>query len=628
MGESDVGSTSLAELPLPELLSRSRALAAELSSRLTDPRLVDHLPRLRTLAEDHDHPEDWGLYCPSDALEPVHSGQGALEDPEDLEDPDVGEHGDGHGRNGPPPGSLPEVQVGVEELARVIDAARTALAGHTDRVFESHGLREELLGIPPGKCAFRNGTEYLRELLRIGRREAKARVSRAAHTMETLTLDHTTVVEASMPALAEAVRHAELGGTAVDLITTTVAEARREAVLAEAPPGAVDELLVRGEELLVTQARDLDPDTLRKVCEHWRLRFEAAVNPDGAEPTEAQLNATQGLFYRGEAKGLHQWHLWADDAQHEMLKTVASEGSSPRRNSGAPGVSSDAGGPGISGNAGGPGVKGENGPRGAMGGNSVEGTEPDGGSTKAWSLLDDHAATLDGRSRARRELDSLVSALTGALALVGVGTGTGSGTVSGTVSGTGSGTYRTRPQVMTVIDYETLIERFGQDPPETGMDRRSSDGPAPPRLRAGRISSSSYVGEINPRSIRRLACEADLIPVVLGGSGEVLDVGRSRRLFTPRLRRAITARDGGCTAPGCSIPAPWCEAHHIRPWEDSGPTSVDNGTLLCSHHHHAVHAGAWSISVRQGIPWFVPARYLDPARRPRRNLYWRPGLAA
>lgn len=94
------------------------------------------------------------------------------------------------------------------------------------------------------------------------------------------------------------------------------------------------------------------------------------------------------------------------------------------------------------------------------------------------------------------------------------------------------------------------------------------------------------------------------------------------------LRRAITARDGGCTAPGCSIPAPWCEAHHIQHWEDGGPTSVDNGTLLCSHHHHAVHAGAWGISVWQGIPWFVPARYLDPDRRPRRNLYWRPGLAA
>lgn len=142
------------------------------------------------------------------------------------------------------------------------------------------------------------------------------------------------------------------------------------------------------------------------------------------------------------------------------------------------------------------------------------------------------------------------------------------------------------------------------------------------------VSTTSYVGDINPQTIRQLACEADLIPVVLGGSGEILDVGRSKRLFTPQLRRAITARDGGCTAPGCSIPAPWCEAHHIRHWEDGGPTSVENGALLCSHHHHAVHAGAWKISVRQGIPWFIPARYLDPQRRPRRNFYWRPGLAA
>ncbi|MCY1158340.1 MAG: endonuclease, partial [Citricoccus sp.] len=78
-------------------------------------------------------------------------------------------------------------------------------------------------------------------------------------------------------------------------------------------------------------------------------------------------------------------------------------------------------------------------------------------------------------------------------------------------------------------------------------------------------------------------------------------------------------------APACSISAPWCEAHHIEHWENGGPTAVDNGVLLCSHHHHAVHAGNWEISVRDGIPWFIPACHHDPERRPRRNRYWRPG---
>lgn len=594
MSDGDGVRGDLSGLPLADLLARSHALACELSSRLSDPRLVDSLPPLRTVAEDRDHPEDWGLYA--------HADRPGCDSPADSPAAEVTVPTSNiPGELSGPAGSLAELQVGVEDLARVIDSARTALAGHTDRIFEAHGLREELLGIPPGKCAFRNGAEFLRDLLRIGRREARSRIFHARHTMASLTLDHATVVEADMPALAEAVQGAELGGAAVDLIVTTVADARREAVLADVPPDAVNELLAHGEALLVAQARDVDPDTLRKICAHWRLRFEAAVNPDGSEPTEAQLNATQGLFYRGRTKGLHEWNLWADDAQHEMLKTVVSEGSNPRR---------------------------------SLGDTADQASTQENCRTEGWNGLDDRAATLDGRSRARRELDSLVSALTGALALVGVGSVPEAS--------------RTRPQVMAVIDYETLFERFGQDPPGTDGAAGPSDGrppdarppdarppvgrppggTAPPRSPNGRISTSSYVGDINPQTIRRLACEADLIPVVLGGGGEVLDVGRSRRLFTPRLRRAITARDGGCTAPGCSIPAPWCEAHHVWHWEDGGPTSVDNGTLLCSHHHHAVHAGAWRISVWQGIPWFVPARYLDPDRRPRRNLYWRPGLAA
>jgi hypothetical protein len=55
---------------------------------------------------------------------------------------------------------------------------------------------------------------------------------------------------------------------------------------------------------------------------------------------------------------------------------------------------------------------------------------------------------------------------------------------------------------------------------------------------------------------------------------------------------------------------------------------VDNGVLLCSHHHHAVHAGVWTVSMRNGVPRFIPAAYRDPCQRPRRNTYWRPEAAA
>ncbi|XKH55597.1 HNH endonuclease [Citricoccus nitrophenolicus] len=665
-----VDSEVLAELPLPELLAQSRALAAELSLRLADPGLADRLPRLR---QDPavDRSDDWGLYAHADRTAPMVGGFGDSRGPSggesrsgDMhigrasasEDASVIDHESGNlddagsPRTGAVTGSLPELQISVEELARTIDSARTALAGHTDRIFEAHQLREELLGIPPGKCAFRNGAEYLRTLLRIDRREAKARLARAAHTMASLTLDRTTVIPADMPVLAEAVQTAELGEAAVDMIVGTIASAQREAALANTAPGVVDDLLADGERLLVAQARDLDPDTLRKVCAHWRQRFEAVVNPDGSEPTDAQLQAVQGLFYHGPGKGLHQWTLLASDAQHEVLKTVVSAASSPRKTR-ADGRMAP---------------KGRNHERtGTSTGTDTDaGAETDTHTDTDTDTEDADCATeltatdaLDGRSRAQRELDGLVSALTGALALVGIGPETGmdaDGSSIGNNKPTGNAhpgpRGRARPQIMAVIDYKTLFAQFGAADDVHSEDRiprsrqSGSSGllgppgpsgpfdppgsPGSPARHDRTISTTSYVGDVKPQTIRQLACEADLIPVVLGGSGEVLDVGRSNRLFTPQLRRAITARDGGCTAPGCSIPAPWCEAHHIHHWEDGGPTSVENGALLCSHHHHAVHAGAWEISVRRGIPWFVPARYLDPERRPRRNFYWRPGLAA
>ena len=74
-----------------------------------------------------------------------------------------------------------------------------------------------------------------------------------------------------------------------------------------------------------------------------------------------------------------------------------------------------------------------------------------------------------------------------------------------------------------------------------------------------------------PETIRRIACDATIIPVVLGTDSEVLDVGRARRLFTPGLLRAMWLRDKGCTIPGCGAPPFWADAHHIIHWVDGAP---------------------------------------------------------
>lgn len=114
---------------------------------------------------------------------------------------------------------------------------------------------------------------------------------------------------------------------------------------------------------------------------------------------------------------------------------------------------------------------------------------------------------------------------------------------------------------------------------------------------------------------RQLAADADVIPAVLGGDGQVLDWGRRRRLFTRDQRQALVERDGGCAK--CHAPPDWCEAHHIRWWgRDRGPTDMDNGVLLCTRCHHDVHRDGWGIEVKGHRVWFTPPRSLDPARTP------------
>jgi hypothetical protein len=94
--------------------------------------------------------------------------------------------------------------------------------------------------------------------------------------------------------------------------------------------------------------------------------------------------------------------------------------------------------------------------------------------------------------------------------------------------------------------------------------------------------------ELSSGELRRLCCDAEIIPVVLKGASEVLDVGRSARLVTPAIRTALTVRDGGCVFPGCDLKPNVCEAHHIEPWWAGGVTALPNLTLLCHRHHGLV----------------------------------------
>ncbi|MGH3619546.1 MAG: DUF222 domain-containing protein, partial [Pseudonocardiaceae bacterium] len=143
----------------------------------------------------------------------------------------------------------------------------------------------------------------------------------------------------------------------------------------------------------------------------------------------------------------------------------------------------------------------------------------------------------------------------------------------------------------------------------------------------GRIGSASLAlgGPINADIARRIACDAQVIPVVLGARGEPLDVGRASHTIPTAIRRAVIVRDRGCAFPGCSIPARWCEIHHVLHWVDNGSTSVGNCVALCGRHHKLLHHSRWRIDMASGIPEFHPPPWLGGP--PRRNpLHTAPDL--
>jgi len=167
---------------------------------------------------------------------------------------------------------------------------------------------------------------------------------------------------------------------------------------------------------------------------------------------------------------------------------------------------------------------------------------------------------VDGRSVTQRRADALVDVFR--LALAG-----------GELPDHGGD----RPQVAVTIDWEALRGRIGA----AGLD----DGTM-----------------LSPAAARRVACDAAILPAVLGGVGQPLDVGRERRLFTGPLRRAVLLRDGGCAFPRCDRPARWCDIHHIRHWVDGGPTCLGNAVALCGHHHRVIHSRQWRMEINPRDP--------------------------
>ena len=123
---------------------------------------------------------------------------------------------------------------------------------------------------------------------------------------------------------------------------------------------------------------------------------------------------------------------------------------------------------------------------------------------------------------------------------------------------------------------------------------------------------------VSAKEARHIACSGVIQRVVLGRNGRILRIGTEERVFNRHQRRAIGLRDGGCVIPGCTVPAAWCEIHHVAEHAKGGPTHTDNGVLLCWHHPRFIDTGPWRIRMNRGVPEVQAPSWFDPSMR------WRP----
>lgn len=335
--------------------------------------------------------------------------------------------------------------------------------------------------------------------------------------------------------------------------------------LEELRPALSSSDLVDAERWLVQQAAMYGPDELRRLGQ----RVFEYIDPDRAERHEGQLLEAaerraleqSRLFLRRRGDGTTSGAFRLPDFQADMLRTALDAIISPRRRHLDVGSDGDAGGDRDTGDA----------RRGDL---------------RAAGVVSE----ADSRDEEHREPETrpypvrLGQALGELIEHLPVGELPQAGGVAATICVT--------------IDHRRLLEATG----------------------AATLSSGTT---ISAAQTRRLACNAGVLPMILGGESRVLDLGRSRRFHSRAQRIAIGTVQHGCIWPGCDRPPQQCEIHHPHAWSQGGHTNLD-AAMVCSRHHHLAHQ-EWDIRISDdNIPEVLPPATIDPRRTPRRHRRFHP----
>ncbi|QHK20931.1 DUF222 domain-containing protein [Pseudarthrobacter psychrotolerans] len=351
----------------------------------------------------------------------------------------------------------------------------------------------------PADDGCKNTAEFLRLRLRIGLGEAKRRLH-LAHAIlpeTTLTGDSTRparehLAAAFAPATALATPGTETvtalesvagSGPVVSSRTGTIISA----TLDRLKHHTTAENLDRIEHDLTRTAATADPDFVARIARRWAETLDA----DGTEPTEEALRHTQGAFIRKPRHGLHHLEIFATTDQYEHFATIMNAATNPRTHQPA-----------------------------------------DANSSQDTSVWQDNMVDLDRRTRNQRQLDGIITAFKAALATNELPTAGGN-----------------RPQIIATINYQDLLPHLPAPDTSAGTGAATETGTGAGHM-PGTASSSTasepstcsgnyiFTGPVAANTIRKLACDADIIPTLLGTHGEILDLGRKTRLFTPAQRCA------------------------------------------------------------------------------------------
>ena len=332
------------------------------------------------------------------------------------------------------------------------------------------------------------------------------------------------------------------------------------AALDQAAPRAEGEHFVAAEQALVEFACDNPADSVRKLAARWR----DALDVDGIEPREDDLVQRRCLRRTILANGMKRYQLDLDPLSSAYLDAaidahVGAVIRAPRFQASDSQTSDSGTGDGCGAN---------------------------------------HEELPDPRTLTQIAADALVQ-----LARHGIACTQARGRKARSGSAHGN-TAHDNVDVQIPLPAATIVVRMTLESLLSGLGEAHIDGIEQP---------------ISAKTARQLAADAQIIPAVLGGNSEVLDLGTPRRLFTRAQRIALAERDDGCAWAGCRRPPSYTEAHHIRWWSHGGATNLNNGILLCSMHHHRVHRDGWGIRIRDNVPWFIPPSSVDIYRTPRRG---------